>query len=146
MVSHVDPHDVQVEGGSDSCNNMKKPGKEKPSYKMQTQELFKVSHFSGEHGRKLRKFIFEERHSNKENKFVKGDIAPILENEEFGECYKPFTDNDISIKEPHPHHLANQFSNGSSLSQAPDVASERLHGLHLGLYEGSSVKNERLSI
>ncbi|CAL1361001.1 unnamed protein product [Linum trigynum] len=152
MVFHVDPHDAQVEGESDSCKKMKKPGKEKSSCKMKTQELFKVSHVSGDHGRKLQRFIFQERHPKKGDKFVKGNLSPILENEEFGKCYKPFTDNNISIKEPHPHHLANQFSNGSFLSHAPDEASERLHGLHLGLhhkydfYKGSSVKNEGLSI
>ncbi|CAL1355400.1 unnamed protein product [Linum trigynum] len=53
MVSHVDPHDYQFERGNDFCKNMKKSGKEKSSCKMQTQELFKVSHLFGDHGRKL---------------------------------------------------------------------------------------------
>ncbi|CAL1401831.1 unnamed protein product [Linum trigynum] len=152
MVCHVDTHDNQVEGVSDSCKAMKKPGKEKFSCKKETQELFKGSHLSDGHGRKLQMFIFEEIHPKKGSRFVKGDLPPILENEEFGVCYKPFTDDNISTKELNPHQLEIQFSNGSFLSSAPDAASERLHGLHLGLhhkyefYEGSSVKNGDLSI
>ncbi|CAL1413682.1 unnamed protein product [Linum trigynum] len=123
---------------------MKKPGKEKFSCKRKTQEVFKICHLFGGHGRKLQRFIFEKRHPKKGSRFVKGDLAPILANEEFRKYYNSFTDNDISSKKLN--------SNGPFLSHVPDAASERIHGLHLGLhhkydfYEGSSVKNGDLFI
>ncbi|CAL1405310.1 unnamed protein product [Linum trigynum] len=134
MVSHIDPHDSKVEVASDSCKTMRRPGEEKFHYKKETQELIKVSHQVNDHRRKLKRFVFEERYPKKGRRMVKNNLAPIFEGEEFGECYKPFRDNVISTRKIGSFNHTHQPSNGSVLSQAPDDASERLHGLHLGLH------------
>ncbi|CAL1400920.1 unnamed protein product [Linum trigynum] len=145
MVTHVDPHDSVDEGMFDSCKIIKRPGKEEFSHERDIQELLKVSHQAIDHRRNLKRFIFDERFPKEKGREVKNNLALILEDEEFGECYKSFTDDDTSTREFVSFNPTHQPSDESFLFQAADEESERLHGLHLGLhhkydlYEGSLV-------
>ncbi|CAL1356243.1 unnamed protein product [Linum trigynum] len=119
------------------------------------QKLFEVSQQANGNRRELIRFILEERYpkvrvqdTTKEKNVSK--LSPILEYEESGECF-PFTDEDTCPKEFSFFDHEHCFSNMTFESQAPDEASERLHGLHLGLhhkynlYEESSVENGALT-